>query len=44
MSSVYFHWDITESDNYVGEIEGGLTNNKSGPIWWKNISKWYEIV
>jgi hypothetical protein len=39
MSSVYFHWDILESDNYVCEMENVMTNNKSGIV----LMKEYEL-
>jgi hypothetical protein len=35
MSNLYFHWDITESDNDVCEIESVVTNNKFGPVLMK---------
>jgi hypothetical protein len=35
MSNVYFHWDITELDTYVCEIESVMTNNKSGVVLMK---------
>jgi hypothetical protein len=33
--SLYFHWDILESDNYVCEMECVLTNNKPRPVLMK---------
>ena len=32
INSLYFHWDILESDNYVCEIESFTTNSKSGAV------------
>jgi hypothetical protein len=32
INSLYFHWDIVESDNYVCEIESVVTNSKSGAV------------
>jgi hypothetical protein len=35
LSNLFFHWDVTESDTYLCEIEGVSTNLKSETVLMK---------
>jgi hypothetical protein len=42
LRSLYFHWDISESDNYICEVENIMTNSGFGYVKMKEYGL-YDI-